>query len=132
MIGVPGTASKEVSLSPHDKPGVQKVACKQGSELLRTCLEAVSHECQVQSWTLQGAVKKALINHSDTPQLTLLPSAPGTAISQPVQGFPVSHLDSFPSSTPSQDSPSFQDSGFITLKNWVLETRCHIPFLFRF
>lgn len=96
MIGIPGTALKEVSPGSHDKPGVQKVACKQGSELLRTCLEAVSHECQVQSWTLQGAVKEAVINHSDPPQLTLLPSAPGTAISQPVQGFPVSHLDSSP------------------------------------
>lgn len=33
MIGIPGTALKEVSPGPHDKPGVQKVACKQGSEL---------------------------------------------------------------------------------------------------
>lgn len=65
IIGIPETVLKEVSLRPHNKPDVQKGAGDQGSGLLKTGLEALSHECQIQSRTLERAVKKAIINHTD-------------------------------------------------------------------
>lgn len=62
------------------------------------------HECQMQSQTLQRAVKKAIINHTDPSAAHSPPHAPGTAISQLVWGFPLCHQTAATMTNSSEDA----------------------------
>lgn len=83
VMGIPETVLEQLSLRRHDQ---RDVSLNQVWELC-----PMNARC---SFGHSKGLKKAIINHTDPQQLTLLPSGPGTAISQPGWGFPVCYLDS--------------------------------------